>query len=219
MNIYTFADGLSSKTKKMRELLASGNSAGVYVEMMDICGSLAEINEREAAAKFRGNISGFSSKNPDEIETLTEQFILEVSSLSVDLQMAAHRQKQGGQVQKVSGVGILAVDNAVMFLNTLKRLLANTSYNLHCVTSGQEALDFLATNQPSVILLDIEMPDMDGYELARKIKQSGQKAPIIFITANSDREYIDKAAEVGASGLLLKPLRINQLTAKLKEYM
>jgi CheY-like chemotaxis protein len=114
---------------------------------------------------------------------------------------------------------ILAVDNAVMFLNTLKRLLEGSSYELDCLTSAGEALKYLENNKPDIILLDIEMPEMDGYELARKIKQRGHAAPIIFITANSARQNVDKAIEVGASGLLMKPLDPKQLRNKLREVL
>ena len=113
---------------------------------------------------------------------------------------------------------ILAVDNAVMFLSTLKRILEDEPYELHCETKAQDALTFLKSNRPDLILLDIEMPYMDGYELARTIKRSGVTAPILFISANSDKEYLDKALEAGAQGLLLKPLRRSQLMEKLKEY-
>ena len=113
---------------------------------------------------------------------------------------------------------ILAVDNAIMFLNTLKRILEGEPYELHCETSAKDALLFLETTRPDVIFLDIEMPDMDGYELARAIKRTGQTAPILFITANSDKEYLDRALEAGAAGLLIKPLRRAQLMEKLKEH-
>jgi CheY-like chemotaxis protein len=220
MNMHVFADNISVQIQKVRNALVKKDYRQVTNELSDICDALAKNGQSEAVAKHRAAIGTLMQKSPDEIEAVAEQIILDVISLTVDLQLAEFMNKQGKQqTQKVSGMGILAVDNAVMFLNTLKRLLANTDYELHCVTSGEEALAFLKNNQPNVILLDIEMPDMDGYELARKIKQSGQKAPIIFITANSDSEYIKKAAEVGAAGLLMKPLRVNQLLAKLKEFM
>ena len=114
---------------------------------------------------------------------------------------------------------ILAIDNAVMFLSTLKRILEDEPYELHCVSSAEDALSFLESNRPGIILMDVEMPDMDGYELARRIKRSGETAPILFITANSEKEYYDKAIEAGAAGLLLKPLRRNQLMEKLKELL
>ena len=114
---------------------------------------------------------------------------------------------------------ILAVDNAIMFLNTLRKLLQDTSYDLHCMTSGDDALEFIKTRRPALFLLDIEMPGMDGYALARRIIDSGHRAPIIFITANSAREYVDRAFEAGGSALLMKPLRLNQLLEKIREFL
>jgi CheY-like chemotaxis protein len=189
--------------------------------MKNVYDVLSIIGAAEPIVKYRSRIDGLSREDHDSIEAFVEEFILEISSISIDMQMAEHRSRQGASFArgKSGGTKVLAVDNAVMFLNSLKRLLADAPYELHCLTSGSEALTFLGSNKPDVILLDIEMPEMDGYELARKIKQSGNKAPIIFITANSDREYVDRAVEVGAVGLLMKPLRINQLLAKLKEFM
>jgi two-component system chemotaxis response regulator CheY len=63
------------------------------------------------------------------------------------------------------------------------------------------------------------MPDMDGYDLAERIKKDGCNAPIIFITANSEKEYIVKAVKAGAVGFLMKPLHSNQLMAKLEEFL
>jgi len=114
---------------------------------------------------------------------------------------------------------ILAVDNAVIFLNTLKRMLEHEPFDVHCVGSGEEALEFIKSNRPDIFLLDIEMPGMDGYELARRIKATAFSAPIVFVTANSSRSCVDKAAEVGAVGMLMKPLRMNQLMAKLQEHL
>ena len=125
----------------------------------------------------------------------------------------------------MSGIGanhrplILAVDNALMFLDTLKRILENEPYELHCETKAHDTLIYLESNRPDLILMDIEMPDMDGYDLVRLIKKNGVSAPILFISANSDKEYLDKALEAGAAGLLLKPLRRNQLLEKLKELL
>ncbi|MCL2081571.1 MAG: response regulator [Oscillospiraceae bacterium] len=113
---------------------------------------------------------------------------------------------------------ILAVDNAAMFLSTLKRLLEGEPYELHCESSGDDALRFLDSNRPDLILMDIEMPDIDGYELARQIKRKGHRAPILFITANSDKEYAERAEKEGAAGLLIKPLRRNQLMEKIREF-
>jgi CheY-like chemotaxis protein len=214
-----FIDTFPLQVKKIRRSLESGDHNGLTAEMTAVCDLLAKIDADSVAGKYRGKISGLRLESPGDIEAFAEEFILEISALSIDMQMAAHKSKLAEPFRAASGTKVLAVDNAVMFLNTLKRLLADAPYELVCLTSGEEALMFLESNKPDVILLDIEMPVMDGYELAQKIKQRGHKAPIIFITANSDREYVDKAVEVGAAGLLMKPLRINQLLAKLKEFI
>jgi CheY-like chemotaxis protein len=113
----------------------------------------------------------------------------------------------------------LAVDNAVMFLNSLERYLENEPYNLNCTTSGAEALKFLADNKADLILMDAEMPEMDGYELARKIKRQGITTPIVFITAAAESEEVGMALEAGAAGILAKPFQRSQLIEKIKEYL
>ena len=114
---------------------------------------------------------------------------------------------------------ILAVDNAPMFLSTLKRLLEGEPYELHCESTAEAAMTFLEANRPKLILMDIEMPDMDGYELTQKIRRSGNKVPILFVTANHDKEYAERAAKEGAAGLLIKPIRRTQLMEKLTEFV
>ncbi|MCL2665353.1 MAG: response regulator [Defluviitaleaceae bacterium] len=173
--------------------------------------------------------AGLASADQTKIEASAEKFLQNVTALSVEIQMALHSSHSPAPIHPVytepsppataaSGLPvIMAVDNAIMYLNTLKKLLKDAPYELFCTSSCFEALEYLRANSPAVYLLDIEMPEMDGYELSRKIRQMGKKAPIIFITANSEREYVDRAVEEGAAGVLVKPLRLSQLLAKIKE--
>jgi CheY-like chemotaxis protein len=207
----------------MREALALKKFGDLTKDLFNVCDTLAKIYANELAVEYRKTINSLRLEDHDKLVTFTERFILDVSSLSLEIQMAAHKSRQSSApsraAKKFTRASILAVDNALMFLNSLERYLADAPYDLHCVTSGREALKFLDTHKPDLILLDIEMPEMNGYELARRIKQSGQKAPIIFITANSEREDVDRAMEVGAVDMLIKPFRVNQLLEKLKEYV
>jgi CheY-like chemotaxis protein len=114
---------------------------------------------------------------------------------------------------------ILAVDNALMFLNSLKMYLEDAPYELHCVTSGREALKYLDDHTVDLIFLDVEMPELDGYELAKRIKQRGIKTPVVFLTANAEKEDLEKAASAGAASVLPKPFQASQLLAKIKEYL
>jgi CheY-like chemotaxis protein len=171
----------------------------------------------------------------DSLEAVVENFIHAVNSLSIEIQIASHgdtayapstqwqtphpSKPQAELMPSKKGNKILAVDNAVLYLNTLKKLLENTQYDLFCTTSCAEAMEYAKNEHPDLILLDIEMPEMDGYDLAGRIKKDGCEAPIIFITANSEKKYIVKAVEAGAVGFLMKPLRSNQLMAKLEEFL
>ena len=221
----SFIDGFPNQAEQLRDAADDMMYGALTKILSDVCGSLYKLHADNLAQECEKQINELTGANlekldQDDVEAFVEQIIQSISALSIDIQMSAHKQSAPAPIAgKHKKANIFAVDNAVMFLNTLKKLLLDHPYEVTCMTSCTDALQYLRDNQPDVILLDIEMPEMNGYELARRIKQSGQKAPIIFITANSAREYVDKAVEVGAVGLLMKPLRVNQLLAKLREFV
>jgi CheY-like chemotaxis protein len=247
--INAFIDSFPGQADKLRDAADDGNYPALSkILSLDVCDTLDKLYADGLAQECRKYINKLagattSTLDQDEVEAFVEQIIQSVSALSIDIQMSGHRRgparrapapsaapvqakERSGSAPTIftaggsKGASILAVDNAVMFLNTMKKLLKDYPYEVHCVTSGDEALHYLQQgNRPDMFLLDVEMPGMDGYELARRIKQSGQRSPIVFITANSAREYVDRAVAVGAVGLLMKPLRINQLLAKLQEFI
>jgi len=242
-SLNSFVDGIPTLSANMRSTLSSKAYSALALQLKNACTTLTKFHADKLVAQCNKHISTLSnakegSADHEAIEAFIEDFILSISALSIEIQMGTHR--SSGTVStytpsaprasapvstpapsRPSGgyPSILAVDNAVMFLNTLKKMLSDAPYDLHCMTSCHEALQYLNNHRPDMFLLDIEMPEMDGYELARRIKSSGQRAPIIFITANSDRKYVDQAVEVGAAGLLMKPLRISQLLARIKEFI
>ena len=241
-NVNSFIDQFPGFSSKLTAALDASDYANVKKNLTDISIDLIRLGADDLALECRlliGKLNGII--NHDDIEAAIENFIQNVTALSIDVQMAM-RDTGGGAPAPVQHRApamhagakpvqmppmhagarplILAVDNAIMFLNTLKRLLQGTPYDVQCVSSGEQALQYLSENPcPNLFLLDIEMPGMDGYELARRIKKSGIKSPIIFITANSDREYVDRAIEAGAVDLVVKPLRAAQLAAKIKEHI
>ena len=112
---------------------------------------------------------------------------------------------------------ILAVDDKAFFLNMITTQLQGEGYRLTCVNSGKAALKFLQNATPDLFILDIEMPEMNGLELAKKIRDAGHKAPIIFLTANTDRDSIAKAKKTGATDFVVKPINKVQLIGKIKK--
>ena len=222
--INRFIDTFPTHEKRLQNAVSKKDYSSIAGLLTEACGVLSGINADDLAREYVWQASRVGPADHDAAELLVENFIQRTSALSIDIQMAMHQNKKSAQPHNVTWTTsgkptVLAVDNAIMFLNTLKKLLQNAPYDLFCTSSCSEALQFCRDNRPAIILLDVEMPEMDGYELARRIKSCGQKAPILFVTANSDREYVDKAIEVDAVGLLVKPLRISQLLEKLKEFV
>jgi len=111
---------------------------------------------------------------------------------------------------------ILLVDDTIANLDILMELLSG--YDIIDTVSGQEALDIVENEKVDLILLDIMMPDMDGYEVCQKLKanENSKDIPVIFITAKTDEESIEKAYNVGGSDYVTKPFRPKELLARVK---
>jgi DNA-binding response OmpR family regulator len=90
---------------------------------------------------------------------------------------------------------------------------------LICVNSGDDALRYLKSHQPDLFILDIEMPKMNGYDLALKIREVGQRAPIIFLTGNATKRNVIRAIEAGASDFIVKPIDKKYVAYKINKYL
>lgn len=112
---------------------------------------------------------------------------------------------------------ILIVDDTIANLDILMELL--DEYDVIDATNGKDALEILDTEHIDLILLDIMMPEMDGYEVCRRIKSQDETKyiPIIFITAKADEESISKAYDVGGSDYIRKPFFPKELYARIKK--
>ena len=108
---------------------------------------------------------------------------------------------------------ILVVDDDEMVLMALNELLKPEGYNVQTVTSGTEALQKLNQNGYDLLMLDVIMPEMDGFELCKKIRALDQykDTPIVFLTAKSREEDRQRGLEVGANLFLSKPISPDKL--------
>ncbi|RKY62577.1 MAG: response regulator, partial [Candidatus Latescibacterota bacterium] len=100
--------------------------------------------------------------------------------------------------------------------------------DIYRVRDGQEALDFLYRRgtyegkdvpRPGLILLDIQLPKMDGYEVLKKLKSDGQlkNIPVIMLTMTSDQREIDRCYELGANSYIVKPVDFDAFMDKIKK--
>lgn len=101
---------------------------------------------------------------------------------------------------------ILIVDDNVEVLNSTKELLEQVGYSVTCCHSGEEALEFLEENTVDLVLLDINMPNLNGFEVCLRIRQSCalDDLPIIFLTSREDTDSITKGFRSGASDFISK---------------
>ncbi|MFZ1041819.1 MAG: response regulator [Anaerolineales bacterium] len=103
----------------------------------------------------------------------------------------------------------------------VRRVLEADGYAVDEAKNAQEALVYLNTKPPALILMDISMPDMDGYTLTTKIKAMPEfaKLPIIAMTANVMRGDRERSLEAGCDGYIQKPIDIDTLTQQVERYI
>ena len=116
---------------------------------------------------------------------------------------------------------ILIVDDELKNRELLKVLLKMEGYLILTANSGEEALEIVARNPPDLILLDVMMPDMDGYRVANKIKSdaSTKSIPIIMVTALDDRNSKLRGLDAGAEDFLTKPVDRAELWVRVRNLL
>lgn len=189
---------------------------------------LIDINACRLAEECQKQIDKLAQIKHEKIEAYMNYFLSLLAMLSIDIQMAVYKDEneaagepppEAATEQNDGKKSILAVDDNSFFLDTLKTILRGSDYKLTCVTSGMAALRYLQKNRPDLFILDIEMPEMNGYELAGKIRAYGKKAPIIFLTGNATRDYVLKAMNAGAADFIIKPINQKHVLERIDKFI
>src|SRR5437899_1426615 len=112
---------------------------------------------------------------------------------------------------------ILVVDDTPSNVKVLLTLLSVSGHTVVTAEDGQQALDTALADPPDLVLLDVVMPVMDGYETCRRLRQeeSTRFLPVVMITASGEQEKI-KALECGADDFIMKPFDQAELLARVK---
>ncbi len=115
-------------------------------------------------------------------------------------------------------MNVLVVDDNPQNIQIVGNILLENKLNLAFATDGKKALELAVNNDFDLILLDIMMPGMDGFEVCRSLRRTQKNAetPIIFLTAKTDNESIIKGFEAGANDYVTKPFNSAELTARVK---
>ncbi|RZJ23575.1 MAG: hybrid sensor histidine kinase/response regulator, partial [Haliea sp.] len=115
---------------------------------------------------------------------------------------------------------VLVVDDSITVRRVTQRLLQREGYRVAMAADGLQALERLAEEKPAVVLSDIEMPRMDGFDLARNIRADARLAgmPIIMITSRIAEKHREHAMELGVNHYLGKPYSEEELLSLVKHY-
>jgi cyclic di-GMP phosphodiesterase len=116
---------------------------------------------------------------------------------------------------------ILVVDDDPMIVDVLTRFLWREGYNVITAGNGVEALEQVQRHQPDLILLDVTMPEMDGFTACRQLKEDERTAliPITMLTGLDDREHRMRGIEAGADDFLTKPFEQSILRARIRSQL
>jgi len=124
-------------------------------------------------------------------------------------------------VEQSSTDTILIVDDNSQNLQVLAKILQGNNYEIEFATNGEAALKWLKDKKFDLMLLDINMPGMNGFEVCRKIRSNQElnNVPVIFLSADTDRESILKGFDLGAQDYVTKPFDSRELLARVRTHL
>lgn len=117
------------------------------------------------------------------------------------------------QKHDYSKYNLLAVDDIPLNLVLVQKMLSRFNFQLRTATSGQQALDAVAEKKPDLILLDLMMPGIDGFEVIRRLRENPATAniQIVILSALNSQEDIVKGFNMGANDYIMKPIIMEKL--------
>lgn len=110
---------------------------------------------------------------------------------------------------------VLIVDDEIQMRRLLETTLGGRNYTVETAATGKQALNLAATMRPDVVVLDLGLPDVDGLEVVRRIRE-WSRMPIIVVSARDEEQVKVDALDLGADDYLTKPFGMNELLARLR---
>ena len=218
-----FIDGFPFQEESVKSALKLKDRGALSESLSAVRDMLRQIYAEKLAESCLTCLGTIDDVPYEELQNFVINFLKSVSALSIDIQMAeyqdASKPPAGGGQGPAGKNTILAVDDRHFFLTSIKTMLQNSGYKATCINSGMAALNYLKNHRPDLFILDIEMPEMDGYELARRVRAAGHTAPIIFLTGNAHKDSVVKALQAGAADFIIKPVTRSQLLERIGKYI
>jgi two-component system OmpR family response regulator len=116
----------------------------------------------------------------------------------------------------MSGQRLLLVDDEVNLRSMLEAALRHSGFEVHAVDSGRAAIDAVGSVEPDLVVLDVMLPDLDGFEVCRRWRQEGRRTPVVFLTARDGTEDKVRGLTTGGDDYLVKPFSLEELVARIQ---
>ncbi|WP_028562008.1 response regulator transcription factor [Paenibacillus pinihumi] len=111
---------------------------------------------------------------------------------------------------------IMVVDDDEKITSLLRRSLAFEGYEVITAANGIEGLKLMISADPDLLILDVMMPQVDGWEVAQRVREGGSAVPILMLTAKDDVQDRVKGLDLGADDYLVKPFALEELLARVR---
>jgi two-component system OmpR family response regulator len=114
---------------------------------------------------------------------------------------------------------ILAVEDEEDYRELLEHVLSEAGFEIVTAPNGEEGLEAYAKENPDLVLLDVNLPDMDGFDICRKIREEGPRkdVPILFCTIRSSVARVSEGLSRGANDYVVKPFQVDDLLARVRK--
>ena len=110
---------------------------------------------------------------------------------------------------------LLLVDDEDNLRSMLEAALRHFGFDVHPVANGRDAIDAVPAVDPDLIVLDVMLPDLDGFDVCKRLRQSGDRTPVLFLTARDATEDKVRGLTLGGDDYLVKPFSLEELVARI----
>jgi DNA-binding response OmpR family regulator len=114
---------------------------------------------------------------------------------------------------------ILVVDDDQRIADTLKHILTYEGFDVHWADTGQKGLELAFSRKFDLILLDINLPDMWGFDICRQLRIKGKKLPIMMMSFENQEPYIVRGLKAGANDYITKPFGVEELVSRVQAHL
>jgi len=227
-----FVTDVLSLSVRMQKAQNAGGNASAFVSQIEIDADMARniqtvcnLMDDDDYKKARGMIEMLAERDAEEPSYFKIMNLISAKKFA-EAKKAANelKEKYINAVDTLAGSNlskkILAVDDMPEILSFVNSALKNY-YKIVAVTSAKAALNYMKAQKPDLFLLDIDMPEMDGFELLRIIRSTTEykKTPVVFLTGNSSRDHVTAAMLEGCNDFIVKPTTYEYLRTIVGKYM